>query len=184
MSREITDLDRLLARIAQRDRPAFQNLYRLTAAKLLGVIIRIVRDRSRAEDILQEVYLRVWEKAASFDPGAGKPMTWLITVARNRAIDVARQRVETTVGSEDETSPDWLAGIADPRDEGLVFETAAELRRCLARLDGQQRQVLLEAYYFGMSREELATRYARPVNTIKTWLHRSATSLRACLEET
>lgn len=182
--RETTDLDRLLARIAKRDRAAFHDLYDRTAAKLLGVIIRIVRDRGRAEDVLQEVYLRVWEKAGSFDPAAGRPMTWLITVARNRAIDVARQRMEITVNEDDDdTGTDWIAALADPRDGGAAFETLDELRHCLERLDEVQRRCILAAYCEGFSREELATRHNRPVNTIKTWLHRGASTLRACLEE-
>jgi RNA polymerase sigma-70 factor (ECF subfamily) len=181
--RETTDLDRLLAQIAKRDRPAFQDLYSRTAPKLLGVILRIIRDRARAEDVLQEVYLRVWERAGSFDPAAGRPMTWLITIARNRAIDVARQRLEVLVADDEDTETDWVASIADPRDESAEFETVDQLRHCLDRLEELQRRCILEAYYEGYSREELARRHSRPVNTIKTWLHRGATTLRSCLEE-
>jgi RNA polymerase sigma-70 factor (ECF subfamily) len=133
--------------------------------------------------VLQEVCLRVWEKAGSFDPAAGRPMTWLITIARNRAIDVARQRVDTTFGDDEEFDTDWVAAIADPRDGGAEFETVDQLRHCLDRLEDLQRRCILEAYYEGYSREELARRHARPVNTIKTWLHRGATTLRSCLEE-
>ncbi len=183
MLRETDDLDRLLAGIARRDRAAFDDLYGRTAPKLLGVILRIIRDRARAEDVLQEVYLRVWEKAGSFDPAAGRPMTWLITIARNRAIDVARQRVEMTVGDDEDSDTDWVAAVADSRDEGAEFETINQLRHCLDRLEELQRRCILEAYYEGYSREELARRHARPVNTIKTWLHRGATTLRSCLEE-
>ncbi len=180
---ETTNLERLLARVAQRDNSAFQDVYGRTAPKLLGVILRIIRDRARAEDILQEVYLRVWERAGSFDPAAGRPMTWLITIARNRAIDVARQRTDILL-EDDDSSPDgsWLASVADPRDGGAEFETADELRRCLDRLDEVQRRCLVEAYQHGYSREELAARFDRPVNTIKTWLHRSSNALRSCLE--
>ncbi len=183
MLRETDDLDRLLAGVARRDRAAFDSLYGRTASKLLGVILRIVRDRARSEDVLQEVYLRVWEKAGSFDPAAGRPMTWLITIARNRAIDVARQRVEVTVGDDEDNETDWVGAIADPRDESAEFETVDQLRHCLDRLEDLQRRCILEAYYEGYSREELARRHARPVNTIKTWLHRGATTLRSCLEE-
>jgi RNA polymerase sigma factor (sigma-70 family) len=180
--RETGNLDRLLGRIALRDRRAFQDLYGLTAPKLLGVALRILRDRARAEDVLQEVYLRVWDKAGSFDPAAGRPMTWLITIARNRAIDVARQRREASI-QEDDEERDRLADVPDPRVGGDAYEIAEELRRCLDRLDAMQRRCILEAYHDGYSREELALRFDRPVNTIKTWLHRSANVLRSCLEE-
>ena len=181
---DTTNLEGLLARLVRRDRAAFQELYSRTAPKLLGVILRIVRDRGRAEDVLQEVYLRVWEKAGSFDPAAGRPMTWLITIARNRAIDVARQRVDPTIGQDSDDHTDWLSSVADPRDDGAAFETADQLRRCLERLDEPQRRCILDAYYHGYSRDELASRFDRPVNTIKTWLHRGSNTLRACLEET
>lgn len=176
------ELADLLGAVGRGDRPAFRQVYERTAAKLLGVISRIIRDRSQAEDVLQEVYLRVWQNAGSYVPGSGRPMTWLITVARNRAIDVVRQRREVTA-SQDGEGRDLLDRIADPRDEGAAFEDADELSRCLGQLEEQQRRCLIEAYHEGRSREELAVRYDRPVNTIKTWLHRSTGALRKCLGE-
>lgn len=183
MQHDTADLAALIGLVAQGERQAFRELYGRTAPKLLGVLLRILKDRSRAEDVLQEVYLRVWQNASSYSPEAGRPMTWLIAVARHRAIDVVRQRREVTVSDGVDEADDWIASIVDPRDHESDYVELDRLRRCLGRLDEPQRRCLLEAYYAGYSREELSNRFGRPVNTIKTWLHRGANAVRSCLEE-
>lgn len=171
----------LIAATARRDDRAFADLYDRTAAKLLGVIIRIVRDRAMAEDVLQEVYLRVWQSAASYAPESGRPMTWLISIARYRAIDIRRRKTtESLPANEDGSDP--FHAIAEDRDRERDIIDNDRLRVCLGGLDERQRTCLLAAYYEGYSREELAIRFAAPVNTIKTWLHRSTQALRTCLE--
>lgn len=182
MYRHSGDLAELIGATARGDRAAFADLYGRTAAKLLGVVLRIVRDRGAAEDVLQEVYLRVWQNASSFAPEAGRPMTWLISIARHRAIDLVRTRREVFVRAEPD-GPDPLDLVADPRDREAEFVEIDQLRLCLERLDETHRRCFLDAYYDGYSREELSRRFGAPVNTIKTWLHRGAQSLRACLEE-
>lgn len=131
---------------------------------------------------MQEVYLRVWQNARSYSAETARPMTWLITIARNRAIDVTRQRRDVLV-SDEADGTDWFASIGDGRDHEAEFVEIDRLKGCLGRLDETQRRCLLQAYYEGFSREELAQRYDRPVNTIKTWLHRSANAVRDCLGE-
>lgn len=130
---------------------------------------------------MQEVYLKVWQNAASFNPEAGRPMTWLISVARYRAIDVIRQHRERPASTDDE-GVDWIETLPEPRDREAEFLEVERLRVCLDRLDETHRRCLLEAYYAGYSREELAMRFGKPVNTIKTWLHRGVASLRGCLD--
>ena len=130
---------------------------------------------------MQEVYLRVWQSAGSYSAEQARPMTWLITIARNRAIDLKRQRRDVLM-SEEGDGTDWFASIGDGRDREAEFVATDQLRDCLGRLDETQRRCLLQAYYEGFSREELARHYDRPVNTIKTWLHRSAHALRTCLD--
>jgi RNA polymerase sigma factor (sigma-70 family) len=176
-----TDLATLIAATARRDDPAFAALYARTSAKLLGTILRIVRDRAVAEDVLQEVYLRVWQNAATYAPESGRPMTWLIAIARYRAIDVVRQRRFDTLPPNPDGS-DPLDSVAEPRDREREFIDIDRLRLCLGQLEAPQRRCLLEAYYEGYSREELASRFDKPVNTIKTWLHRGAQALRTCLD--
>ncbi|MDR7038419.1 MULTISPECIES: sigma-70 family RNA polymerase sigma factor [Methylobacterium] len=179
--RDDATLERLLDAVAARDEAALRALYDLTAPKLLGVILRIQRDRSAAEDILQDVFLRVWQSAGSYVPEAGRPLSWLCTIARNRAIDAIRRRTEAQ-GPVHEDGEDWLERLADPHDSEDSILGRDALRACLARLDPAHRDCVVLAYCEGFSREDLAQRFERPVNTIKTWLHRALASLKGCLE--
>ncbi|TVR09138.1 MAG: sigma-70 family RNA polymerase sigma factor [Salinarimonadaceae bacterium] len=178
-SRE-TELADTLAAVAEGDIDAYRRLYERTCAKLFAIVRGVLRDEATAEEVLQEVYLRIWRNAASYSPEIARPMTWMITIARNRAIDVARQRVETTV-APDEDGGDWLDSVADPRNDTESVVARESLRQCLGVLDETQRACIVAAYCGGYSREELAARYDKPVNTIKTWLKRGPTSLRNCL---
>lgn len=179
--RDDATLLRLIDGIVRGDEQDLKSLYDLTAPKLYGLILRIQRDRAAAEDVLQDVYLRVWQGAGSYDPASGRPLSWLCAIARNRAIDVVRRKAEVQ-GPVTEDGEDWLERLADPHDsEGAILGRDA-LRACLGRLDDAQRDCVVLAYCEGYSREELAARYDRPVNTIKTWLHRGLAALRGCLE--
>ena len=175
-------LQRILRAIAGGDKGALRSLYDLTSPKLYGVILRIQRDRSVAEDVLQDVYLRVWQAAGSYAPESGRPMTWLCAIARNRAIDGIRRKGEVQ-GPVREDGEDWVERLIDPHDTEAAIVGRGALAACLARLDEAQRACVVLAYCEGWSREELAQRYDRPVNTIKTWLHRSLGALKGCLEE-
>ncbi len=173
-------LSELVVRVAHRDRVAFAEVYRATSAKLLGVIIRILHRRDIAEEVLQEVYVTLWERAADFEPGRASPITWLSTIARNRALDVARRRQMASI----EDTPGALDMPADephPLDGIELSEDLARLWRCLDGLETDRREIVILAYMKGESREALGQRYGRPVPTIKTWLHRSLKQLRECL---
>ncbi|TGD99892.1 sigma-70 family RNA polymerase sigma factor [Methylobacterium nonmethylotrophicum] len=172
----------LIARVAAGRQDALRALYERTAPKLFGLILRIVRDRGTAEDVLQDAYLRVWQNAGRYAPEAGRPMAWLAAIARHRAIDLMRQKGEVPMRAGDDEE-DWLQRIADPRDREAEFLSRDALLTCLARLDPVQRDCVVRAYCEGLSREELAVRYDRPVNTVKTWLHRGLALLRGCLDE-
>ncbi|BAQ45070.1 MULTISPECIES: sigma-70 family RNA polymerase sigma factor [Methylobacterium] len=172
----------LIALVATGRQDALRALYDRTAPKLFGLILRIVRDRGAAEDVLQDAYLRVWQGAAGYAPEAGRPMAWLAAIARHRAIDLVRRRGEVTMPAGEDDEEDWLARIADPRDSEAEFLDRDALLACLGRLEPAQRDCIVLAYCEGLSREELAARYDRPVNTVKTWLHRGLASLRGCLD--
>lgn len=174
--------DLLVATAAGR-REAFKQLYDLTAPKLLGVVLRMRHDRATAEDILQDVFLRVWRNAAQYRPEAGPAMSWLVSIARYRAIDVIRQRVPEPVGV-DADGGDVLDRLPDQSDAAGQWMDAEALRHCLDRVEPGHRECLVLAYCEGWSRDELGQRYGRPANTIKTWLHRGLASLRQCLDET
>jgi RNA polymerase sigma-70 factor (ECF subfamily) len=174
------DLSNLLSRIATRDAAAFAALYKQTNAKLYGVVARILTRGDAAADALQEVYVRIWEKAGEFDPLKGSPLAWMATIARNRALDEVR-RVRPVSLEDQPEGFEPAAEEIDPlaareRSEGLTA-----LVDCLKALDEEKRAIVLLAYYRGSSREALAKRFGRPVPTIKTWLHRSLAQLRDCL---
>jgi RNA polymerase sigma factor (sigma-70 family) len=175
------EFETLLVAVAQRDRAAFRTLYDLASPKLYATILRIVRSKAAAEEIMQDVFLRIWQKAESFSPDAGPARAWMNSIARNRAIDVLRQKTFTQLAvGEDGT--DMYERVAEDRDREADMINNASLRHCLDTIDEPARVCVLLAYYEGYSREELAQRYDRPVNTIKTWLHRSLATLRVCLD--
>ena len=179
-SKDNAELASLIDAVAQRDRGAFKALYERAAPKLFAVVLRILRDRGPAEDVLQDVFLKVWQNAEGFSVDAGPAMGWLIAIARNRAIDMLRAKRVMPLATED--ARDLWENIATLGDGEAEVLNIAALRHCLGQIEEPSRSCVLLAYYEGYSREELAQRYDRPVNTIKTWLFRSLNSLKSCLE--
>jgi RNA polymerase sigma-70 factor (ECF subfamily) len=175
------DLSNLLSRIATRDTVAFAALYKQTSAKLYGIVARILTRGDVAADVLQEVYVRVWEKAGEFDPLKGSPLAWMATIARNRALDEVR-RVRPVSLEDQPEGFEPAAEEIDPLGARERSEGLARLINCLNGLDDEKRAIVLLAYYRGLSRDALAKRFGRPVPTIKTWLHRSLAQLRDCLK--
>lgn len=173
------DLAGLIETVAAGDRTALRALYAATAPKLLGIILRILQDRSAAEDALQEVFVRIWQRAGTYDPRTGPPLVWLGAIARHKAIDRLRQDKAARLTHADQ---DWLERLADTRDGETDLTRRDALGRCLQTVEPDHRDCLLLAYCEGWSREELALRHGRPVNTIKTWLRRGLVNLRGCLE--
>ena len=170
----------LLAEIAKGDAAAFERLYGATRAKLYGVLLRILGRPELADEVMQEAYLKVWKSAASFDPAVASPITWMVAIARNRAIDIVRKRGEASI--EDE--PEALSVAADTPPPLARREMTEELKRlltCLGKLDPEKQRIVLLAYYSGWSREQLARKLDIPVNTIKTWLRRSLLEIRGCM---
>jgi RNA polymerase sigma-70 factor, ECF subfamily len=172
-----------LARIGAGDRAALQTVYRLTSAKLFGVCLRILGEPGEAEDALQEVFVTVWRKAGDFDPGRASPMTWLIAIARNRAID----RLRATKRSRRMDPIDAAAGVADAAAlAGDALEKAQEqarLHHCLEDLDSHERTALRGAFFDGNTYEELAERMSVPLGTMKSWIRRAMIKLKACLQQ-
>jgi RNA polymerase sigma-70 factor, ECF subfamily len=174
------ELVSLLEAVANGNETAFEKLYAATSAKLYGVVLRILRRRELADEVMQDTYLKIWNGAAQFDASLASPITWMVAIARNRAIDLARKKIDASV----EAMPEGLelaADIPDPLAERERSEDVKRLLDCLGRLEPEQRQLVLLAYYDGLSREQLAARFKRPVNTIKTWLRRSLLAVRECL---
>lgn len=174
-------LESLLGATANGDKDAFRVLYDRSSAKLFGVVLRILKNRQKAEDVLQDVYLKIWQKASTYDPIQGKPITWMATIARNRAIDIIRaSRPEQTVDEPGDEEEIFKLGGQDA--DNVDVADLESLRFCLGEMKEDDRNYVLLAYYEGYSREELAERFSSPVGTIKTRLRRGLVALRTCLE--
>jgi RNA polymerase sigma-70 factor, ECF subfamily len=166
--------------VSQGDRAAFERLYGATRAKLYGVVLRILRRRELADEVMQEVYLKIWSSAGQFNPGLASPITWMVTIARNRAIDLVRKRREVSIEEEPEAM-DVAAELPNPLARRELTEEVRRLMACIERLEPERQALVLLAYRNGWSREQLAAKLGRPVNTIKTWLRRSLLEIRECL---
>jgi RNA polymerase sigma factor (sigma-70 family) len=171
-----------LARVAAGDRAALRLVYQDTSAKLFGVCLRILNDRSEAEDVLQDVYVTVWRKAAAFDPGRASPITWLVAIARNRAID----RLRSSAMSRRMEPIESADAVSDPSPAALErVELAQQHQRlagCLEELEARQAAAIRTAFLDGATYEELAARMSVPLGTMKSWIRRGLLKLRACLE--
>jgi RNA polymerase sigma-70 factor, ECF subfamily len=170
----------LMAAVGKGDRTAFERLYAATRAKLYGVVLRILRRQDLADEVMQETYLKIWNSAGQFDPALSSPITWMVAIARNRAIDQVRKKTEVSIDED----PAVLEIAADSPDPLAKREMTEELRRllaCMGRLDEERRRLVLFAYYDGWSREQLAAKFDKPVNTVKTWLRRALMEIRECL---
>lgn len=170
-----------LARVSTGDHMALRQVYDRTSAKLFGICIRICRDREAAEEVLQEVYIAVWHRARSFDAQRASPITWLATIARNRAIDWVRARPKvgtTTIEAADD--------VVDPgQSASEQIESADERDRilhCLDELDGRQSSAIRTAFFDGFTYSELADRESVPLGTMKSWIRRGLQALKKCLE--
>lgn len=170
-----------LGRVAAGDSVALKQVYDATSAKLFGVCLRILNDRSEAEDVLQEVYTTVWAKAGQFEPGRASPITWLAALARNRAIDRLRQVGRRSFSPIDdaEAVPDDGASAFDQLS---ASDEARRLDGCLSQLEAAQQKAVRVAFFEGLTYEEVASAFAVPVGTMKSWIRRSLQKLKACLE--
>uniref|UniRef100_UPI0035C9BF98 sigma-70 family RNA polymerase sigma factor n=1 Tax=uncultured Sphingomonas sp. TaxID=158754 RepID=UPI0035C9BF98 len=170
-----------LVRTGEEDRAAFRDLYTLTSAKLFGICYRICGERQAAEDVLHDVYLTIWKRAGAYEPARASPITWLATIARNRAIDWQRaQSVRRSSPLED--APPILDAAPLASDVMLEEESAHHLHTCLESLEVRQRTAIRTAFFDGVTYAELAEREAVPLGTMKSWVRRGLAKLKACLE--
>jgi len=179
------DLPELLARVALGDRAAFRALYEATQRSLFPVARRITRNESWADEVLQESYMTVWHRAATFDASKASPMTWMTTIVRNRALDrlsLASARHEASVPDED------LQILSDRQpqdgDAGMWADDAAlhtRLHDCVGHLEARQRQSVALCYLNGMSHTEVAEHLGQPLGSVKGWIRRAMLQLKDCL---
>lgn len=174
-----TEIADLIARCALRDRAAFRMLYERTSAKLFGVTLRILKDRAEAEEAIQEVYVKIWQRADSFVAGKTSPISWLVAVARNHSLDILRARRPAT--DDIDVALEIPDGSPTPERAAEERDERRQIEQCLSTLEAERADAVRGAYLDGYSYEELATRFAVPINTMRTWLRRSLIRLKECL---
>ena len=179
---ERDELNELLRQTGRENQKAFAELYKRTSSKLFGVCLRMLRDRSEAEEVLQETYTTVWRRASSFDAAKASAITWLVTLSRNKAIDRLRQHREEQLDNSFK-----LDALVDdqpsPADGVEASQEHQRLENCLDELEPQQPSSVREAFFTGATYNELATRCKVPLGTMKSWIRRSLLQLRTCLDQ-
>jgi RNA polymerase sigma-70 factor (ECF subfamily) len=171
----------LINHVAMGDRTAFATLYRATNPKLFSICLRILKDRPDAEEALQEIYIKVWQRSKTFATSAGTPSSWLASIARNHAIDTIRARkpvaddLDEAYDLADENSP-------DPEQQVAIADEGRRIDSCMRELDAARARAVRSAYVDGLSYLELAEELKVPLNTVRTWLRRSLLKLRECMQ--
>jgi RNA polymerase sigma-70 factor (ECF subfamily) len=185
MASDVAQLSGWLAKTALGDRSAFRRLYDATAPSLLGVALRILKRRDRAEDVLQEAFVNVWHNAGRYSAAASQPLTWLTAIVRNKALDALRGEARHAADPlEDESGKTHDVEDERPNPLGLLEAAVDRLRvrDCLAEIKGPQRQCLALAYYNGLSHSELAAHLGAPIGSVKVWIRRGLEKLKRCLD--
>lgn len=178
--REAESLQRLLVATAGGDRSAFAQLYALSSPRLFGVVLRIVRRRDLAEDVLQEAYLRIWDHATDYRPERGAAAAWMGRIARNRALDWYRKQSRDPVQGPPEHSPEKPSMPELAWDQ--VNAEGRQLKDCLGELEDPQRDCILLAFVEGYTHQELSRRLERPLGTVKSLIRRGLARLKSCIE--
>ena len=176
---DLHDIEELIGRVALGDRAAMETLYDATSGKLFAVCLRVLKSRSEAEDALQDVYLRIWAKADRYAVTGHSPMTWLITVARNLAIDRLRARKSTSVDLD--SVGELVEKSPGPEAASIAASEQRRISACFAELPPDRADAVRAAYLDGATYQALAERFDVPLNTMRTWLRRSLISLKECL---
>jgi RNA polymerase sigma-70 factor (ECF subfamily) len=169
----------LINRVVARDATAVGELYDRHSRLLYGLILRIIRDRSEAEEILQEVFVQVWTRADTYDVQIGPPAAWLVRIARNRAID--RLRANAVRARTADATP-LPPPVATPEAHATLSERQRAVARALDALPGEQRQLIEAAYFLGLTQSELAERFELPLGTVKTRVRTGMTTLKRELQ--
>jgi RNA polymerase sigma factor (sigma-70 family) len=173
-------LRQLLAQCSLGDRRAFETLYRSVGPRLHGVALRFMGRPDLAEEVLQESFVRIWNNASRYQAHLSAPMTWMINITRNQAIDQLRKNHDRPLTDiEQDTLPDESPSAHDQLSSA---REANALNRCLETLEGMQRQSITVAYFQGLSCSELAEHLAAPLGSVKSWIRRGMERLRRCLE--
>ena len=174
----------LLRRIAQRERAAFEDLYSRYANILYASALKFVKEDADAQDVVQDVFIQIWDKAKLYDPAKGKPLTWALTLTRNRAIDRIRaiqRRTRLRDEFEQETFVDESAGVREALSGVDASEKGQILRAAVSQLSPQQKKVIELAYFGGLTQTEIAEKLGEPLGTVKARARRGLLKLKELL---
>ncbi len=185
LSSESDQLQIWLYAIAKEDKSAFRQLYDATSSKLFGFALRILQKRELAEEVIQESYVSIWNNAVAYQTALSAPMTWMMTIVRNKAIDLLRRsQHETAIEGEDFDVEFVLSMTGQDSSPPVLMELSQEARilsNCMLLLEAKQRQAVAMAYFHDLSHGDVAQQMALPVGTVKTWIRRSLDKLRLCM---
>ncbi len=176
------DLADLMRRVAGADRAAFLQTYRALSPQLFALALRMLKQRDAAEEVLQEVFVIVWTKAASFDPAKGAAGAWAASILRNRCLDRLRARRPEASIEEQDSAAEWADTAPGPLDQAMRSADARALAACLLSLEAGPRNAILGVYYEGLTHAELALHTGQPLGTVKSWIRRGLMRLKDCLE--
>ena len=174
----------LLARVAKRERAAFEQLYDRYANILYATAMKFLKEDADAQDVVQDVFIQIWDKAKLYDPAKGKPLTWALTLTRNRSIDRIRaiqRRTRLRDDFEKETVADESAGVREALSGVDASEKSQILRDAVGRLSPEQRKVIELAFFGGLTQSEVADRLGEPLGTVKARARRGLMKLKEIL---
>lgn len=172
-------------------RTSFARLYSATSPRLFAVVMRLSRNASEAEEVLQDVYVMVWTRCSQFDPNKGKAIHWLAAIARHAATSSLRKRScrpqnSSRAADFEDGADDPYAGLAsadhEPLETLIRGRRSEAVRRCLATLPGEQRECVSMAFYGDLTHVEIADRLERPLGTVKGWMRRALITMRSRLD--
>ena len=175
-------LNRYLAAVAKGDRASFFRLYQEKSPKLFALALRLTRRRDKAEEVLQDAFIRIWTRAADWDEARGTALTWMASIVRNRAIDILRKDARAAIFDQELARESEFTFFVPPQSE-VSTDEANQLRICIDHLERNQRRTVLLAYFEGLTHEQLAQRLDAPLGTVKSWLRRGLSRLKQCLEQ-
>ncbi len=184
---ERPEIERLLSRIGLRDAVAFKSLYAIAAKRLLAVAWRVLQDRAAAEDVVQEVFIKIWNQSVPRLIGQNLSLAWLCVITRNQAIDALRKKKPEAAlfwidDEGTEHSHDTVDESASVLAQLIANQEDARLGGCMSQLEDEPRQAMLLAFYDGLTHIQIAARMHRPLGTVKAWTRRSLARLKGCME--
>ena len=176
------ELRAVIARMARQDERALERLYDLTFGKVYAVALRILRNEETAEEVVEDTYWQAWREATRYDPARGRPLTWLLTICRSRALDALRRREPAELtGDVESLQSDVAAEKTDPYDLLLALQRSSAIHAAIETLKPQVRQLVALAFFRGLTRQEIADACNMPLGTVKVTLFRACQQLKDCL---